>query len=231
MPITIVISAFNAFENEMVGRAFKRRLEKFKIVASAVTRDDLIKQVAGRHPDVALVSIDPANEPAARFQALRQLSQISPSTRAVAVLNHSNPVDVVEAFAQGARGVFCKNEGFDALCRCIQSVHSGQIWADSDQLQWVFHALTQRGAAHVVSATGVPLLTKREEQIVRMATDGLPNSEISQALGLKPHTVKNYLFRIYEKLGVSSRVELILYVLSKHDPLAGGGDLSKHSAA
>jgi DNA-binding NarL/FixJ family response regulator len=54
-----------------------------------------------------------------------------------------------------------------------------------------------------------------EEQIVHLVTDGLPNPEISTKLGVSEHTVKNHLFRIYEKLGISNRVELVLYVLSQ----------------
>jgi DNA-binding CsgD family transcriptional regulator len=69
----------------------------------------------------------------------------------------------------------------------------------------------------MVSATGAPLLTGREEQIVRMVAEGPPDSEICTTLGLSAHTVKNHLFHIYEKLGVSSRVELVLYALSKRD--------------
>jgi DNA-binding CsgD family transcriptional regulator len=82
----------------------------------------------------------------------------------------------------------------------------------------------------MVSAKGSPLLTEREEQIVRMIVEGLPNREISKTLGLSPHTVKNHLFRIYNKLGISTRAELMLYALASRDVPQGGNDPSKHSA-
>ena len=106
------------------------------------------------------------------------------------------------------------SEGFEVLCKCVRCVHAGQVWADSSQLGWVVEALRERERGRIISATGTPLLTKREEQIVGMAAEGLPNSEICAHLGLSAHTVKNHLFRIYEKLGVSNRVELVLYAHS-----------------
>jgi DNA-binding CsgD family transcriptional regulator len=72
----------------------------------------------------------------------------------------------------------------------------------------------------VVSAKGIPLLTGREEQIVNMVIEGLPNHEIAVKLGVSIHTVKNHLFRVYEKLGVSNRVELVLYAQSSRESKA-----------
>jgi DNA-binding CsgD family transcriptional regulator len=72
----------------------------------------------------------------------------------------------------------------------------------------------------VVSAKGIPLLTRREEQIVGMVIEGLPNQEIAVKLGVSAHTVKNHLFRVYEKLGISNRVELVLYAQSSRQGAA-----------
>ena len=63
--------------------------------------------------------------------------------------------------------------------------------------------------------TKIASLSKREEEIARLVASGLSNSEVAQRLSLSRHTVKNYLFRVYEKLGISTRIELVLYVLSK----------------
>ena len=199
----------------MLCRAFKGRGRHFNVVACAPDRKDLLKQIAEHKPDVALIGIDLANEPAAGFQALRQLRLARSSTRAILTLDSPKPTQVIEAFSQGARAVFCKDEGFEALCKCIQCVHAGKVWADSNQLEWVVRALEEWGPARIVSAAGTALLTKREEQIVGMVAEGLQRSEISKSLGLSPNTVRNHLFNIYKKLGVSSRVELILYVQSK----------------
>jgi len=103
------------------------------------------------------------------------------------------------------------------LCKCLRSVHAGQISADGTQLQWICENLREREPARIVSAKGIPLLTKREGQIVHMVAEGLPNPEISSKLSVSEHTVKNHLFRIYEKLGISNRVELVLYALSRRE--------------
>jgi DNA-binding NarL/FixJ family response regulator len=103
------------------------------------------------------------------------------------------------------------------LGRCISAVHSGQIWASSADLQQVFGELEKTMPLRCVNAHGDVLLTNREQEIVPFVAQGLTNKEISSRLGLSEHTVKNHLFRIYEKLGISSRVELILYAVSEHE--------------
>jgi DNA-binding NarL/FixJ family response regulator len=219
--ISLVIAAHSPLGNEVVCRAFNPRRRQFNILGSACTRTDLIKQVAEHRPDIAVISASLQDGPTSGLLALPQLSQACPSTRSIVLLDSGHSDHVIEAFSRGARGVLAKSEGFEALCKCIRSVHAGQVWADSNQLRWVVQALGDREPVRIVSATGTALLTEREEQIVRMVAEGLPNGEICTTLGLSAHTVKNHLFRIYEKLGVSNRVELVLYALSKRDAQAG----------
>src|SRR5664279_2032349 len=122
---------------------------------------------------------------------------------------------VVDAFRAGARGVFCLSQAtFKSLCRCVEQVHAGQIWADSSELSEVIESFSQLAPLRVVNANGMRLLTKREEDVVRLLAEGLQNRDIAQELKLSEHTVKNYLFHIFDKLGVSSRVELVLYAVS-----------------
>jgi len=71
--------------------------------------------------------------------------------------------------------------------------------------------------ARVVNARGLNLLAEREGQVVSLVADGLTNRDIAAQLGLSEHTVSNYLFRIYNKLGVSNRVELVLYVMKQRE--------------
>jgi DNA-binding NarL/FixJ family response regulator len=219
--ISLVVAASSALGNELLCRAFKQRGKQFKVVGCALTRKDLVKQVAEHQPDLALINVNLRGEPTGGMQALREVRLTRLSTRAVMLSDSSKREQVIEAFSHGARAVFCKSEGFEALCKCIRSVHAGQVWADSSQLRWVVQALGERKPVRIVSATGAPLLTKQEERIVRMVTEGLPNTKISKSLGLSTHMVKNHLFRIYEKLGVSNRVELVLYALSKRDAPRG----------
>jgi DNA-binding NarL/FixJ family response regulator len=124
---------------------------------------------------------------------------------------------VVDAFRAGAVGILSRDEHFNVLCKCIQSVHQGQVWAGSKVLRFALEALAQPPS--VSKLQGNPskppktLLTKREKDIVDSVTQGLTNRDISRRLNLSEHTVRNYLFRIFNKLGTSNRLELALYAL------------------
>jgi DNA-binding NarL/FixJ family response regulator len=99
-------------------------------------------------------------------------------------------------------------------------VYEGQTWANSRQLRSVLDAFTGAAPLHLVKSNGLRFLTKREMEVVKLVVDGHTNRDVAQRLGLTEHTVSNYLFRIYEKLGISSRVELVLYSLKGHrEPL------------
>jgi DNA-binding NarL/FixJ family response regulator len=96
-------------------------------------------------------------------------------------------------------------------------VHEGQIWAGTIAVKYLINALERVAPMRVMDARGEELLTNREHQVVSLVADGLNNREISEQLHLSEHTVKNHLFHIFEKLGISSRVELVLYVLSQRE--------------
>jgi len=231
MAISLVIAGANALSNDVLRRAFKRRAKQFNVLACVLTRRELVEQLAKSQPDVVVVSAGLEGKPSAGLEALRDLRLTRSSTRLIVLLGSSEAGQVIEAFAQGARGVLCKSAGFEALCKCIRSVHAGQVWADSNQLGWVVKALEEREPARAVPAPGNSQLTGREEEIVRMVAEGLPNGEICATLGLSAHTVKNHLSHIYEKLGVSNRVELLFYALSKRGGPGSGYDRFQPSDA
>ncbi len=125
---------------------------------------------------------------------------------------------VVNAFrARGPLVSSVETKPFHVLCKCIQSVHQGQVWAGSEVLRFALEALGQTPSISKFrrSPSKAPktLLTKREKDIVDSVTDGLTNRDISRRLNLSEHTVRNYLFRIFNKLGTSNRLELALYAL------------------
>jgi len=226
MAITVLIACRNNLATDLLCGSFDRQPKHFKVVGSAHALKDFLKLVAEHQLDVALISVSLGSSPTGGIQALRELSLARASTRSIVLLDRSDPDQVVEAFAHGARGVFCKSENVKTLCKCVRCVYAGQVWADSTQLSWIIEALGGRDKVHIVDAKGAALLTKREEQIVRMVAEGLPNSEIWTALSLSPHTVKNHLLNIYNKLGVSTRAELQLYASASRDAARSGDDPS-----
>ena len=149
------------------------------------------------------------------MHVLRELQDSHPQTRFVLLCKSLNNDLVVDAFRAGAMGVFCRTESFVRLCKCIRVVHQGQVWASSDQLRLMLGALKKASPLRMTSANGPNRLAKREAQVVDLVAEGLTNRDIALKLGITEHTVSNYLFRIYNKLGISSRVELVLYVM-KH---------------
>jgi len=212
--ISVIVAGRNAMATESLCAVLKKHRKYFDVVGTALSSKELLKQVAEHQPDVALVSAELQDGPTAGLRALRELHASKNATRPVVLLDSPDLGKAVDAFSAGARGVVCTTSSLRVLCECLRSVHAGQIWADSAQLEWICKALKEREPGRIVSAKGIALLTKREEQIAHMIGEGLPNLEISSKLGVSAHTVKNHLFRIYEKLGISNRVELVLYALS-----------------
>ena len=164
------------------------------------------------------------------FSGISVISEIHckyPRIRLVLLIDRSEPEVVVEAFRAGARGVFARSEShFKWLCKCALCVHQGQIWANTKQLEFMLDAVAQAPGLRVVDADGAKLLTKREEDLLHLVADGLGNRDIARQLNLSEHTVKNYMFHIFDKLGISSRVELVLYALnsSKRVPMSVTSD-------
>jgi DNA-binding NarL/FixJ family response regulator len=98
-------------------------------------------------------------------------------------------------------------------------VHKGQIWASNEDLEHLINALTHIEPVQFNKSDGTPLLPRREEDVVRLVADGMKNREIAERLKVSEHSIRNYLYRIFDKLGVSSRVELILYVFNQRDQI------------
>ncbi|MCU1299748.1 MAG: DNA-binding response regulator, LuxR family [Candidatus Sulfotelmatobacter sp.] len=127
---------------------------------------------------------------------------------------------VVNAFRSGARGIFCISDtNFRLLCRCIQRVSEGQVWANAEQMAFLVDLVSEVPSLRVLNSRGREMLTPREEQVVALVAEGLSNRDTARELNLSQHTVKKYLFRIFDKLGISSRVELVLYAVNHGAPL------------
>ncbi len=214
------ISVLVADENRMACQLLTSSLQRnnnFRVMGCATSMGEVLEFLKQEEAQVAVISANLQEGPLSGFQLLRELRASHPRTRTILLLDSSDRDLVVDAFRGGARGIFCRSQSFKMLCKCIVCVHQGQIWANNGELQFVLEALGQVAPLHIVNAKGKSLLSKREEQVVACVAEGLTNREIAKQLNLSEHTVKNYLFRIFDKLGISGRVELVLYALSHRD--------------
>jgi len=232
--ISVLIANPHSMARELLMGALKRH-RHFNVVDSATTSHEVLDAVQKVGPNVALITATFADGPLSGFGALRQIRESCPDVKTVILLNAPERGLVVDAFRAGARGVFVLSSSkFKSLCRCVEQVNAGQIWASSSELSEVIDAFSQLAPMHVVNADGMRLLTKREEDVVRLLAEGMQNRDIANELKLSEHTIKNYLFHIFDKLGVSSRVELVLYAVSstKRPPTSGAqsNDLESETA-
>ena len=220
-PIPIIIADANVMASRFVCAELEKRSE-FDLVGCAATVGELLKLFERRVAKIALISATLQDGYLSGLGVLPQLRDRYAEVRVVLMVAHPEPDLVVEAFRAGVRGIFaCYESQFDALCKCISCVHRGQVWANTQQLNFLIDAVAQAPPVRLVNTKGVNLLSKREEEVVRQAAEGLSNHEIAQQLRLSDHTVKNHLFHIFDKLGISSRVELVLYAVSNSKRSAG----------
>lgn len=213
--IHVLVADADPMGSQLIAGALKRCRNQFDIVAMSSNSSDAILKLNEHKPDVAVISAELQDGPLMGFKVLNELRVAQFKTAPVMLLRDSERDLVIDAFRSGARGVFLRVQSFKALSKCIRIVHKGEVWASNADLEFVLEALTHLKPFQLVGTHGLRLLTKREEDVVGLVAEGMRNLEIAQQLNVTEHTVRNYLFRIFEKLGVSSRVELVLYAFSK----------------
>jgi DNA-binding NarL/FixJ family response regulator len=185
---------------------------QFEVTGIEPKGSSILQAVAQKKPHVLLVSSALEESATLGFDLTRQVCASYPETRVILLMDTSNRSAVVEAFRCGAQGVFSRTESSKTLAKCINNVHQGQVWASAAELRYLLEAFRESEPTQVVDSQGEAILSKREQDVVHCVAEGLSNREIASHLKLTEHTVKNYLFRIFDKLGVSSRVEVVLYV-------------------
>src|ERR1700690_314648 len=217
--IRIVVGANSRIHAELLAEVVQRD-RTIQVVGCASSSREIFEIAARSSIDVAVISSQLDEQPDGGFQALLELRSAHPGSRAIMLLDSAKRQSVVNAFRAGARGIFSRNSPLTSLRKCIRCVHEGQIWASHEELGLAFDALTGAPAIRAIDAQGVSLLTEREQAVVECVAEGLTTHEIAQRLQLSKHTVKNYLTRIFDKLGVSNRMELLFFVLAR-PPLNG----------
>jgi DNA-binding NarL/FixJ family response regulator len=212
--IRVLVADDTRIHTQLLADALRRDLY-LEVISSPSHSRDLIEAASLHHFDVLVISSNLDEEPVRGFEVLRELRATRADLRAIMLLDSSKRESILQAFRSGARGIFSRHDSVETLCKCVRTVHQGQVWANSQQVSFAVEALASSPTVRAVDANGLNLLSKRELEVVRCLAEGLTNREIADRLGLSQHTIKNYLFRVFDKLGVSSRLELLFMTLAQ----------------
>jgi DNA-binding NarL/FixJ family response regulator len=209
------------------------RLKKDRCVAvyTGTSAKDALSVVADA--DVALISAAIEGDPEKGYELARQIRLLASNVQVVIMVDRSDSHSVVQAFRSGARGIFGRDGSLELISKCVSRVSQGQVWARSEELQHLLEALAAPPRMRLMNSSGVEILAPREQEVVHWVSEGLSNREIAEQMQLSANTVKNYLFRIFDKLGISNRVELILFAATQMNnaaskpPANGSGVVSR----
>jgi DNA-binding NarL/FixJ family response regulator len=124
----------------------------------------------------------------------------------------SDEANIVELYRRGVRGVVPRSISPDLLIKCIRKIADGETWIDNQSISWVIEAYRSQ-ASSLTNPRVQPKLSKKELAIISCITRGMRNKEIAYQIGTTEQVIKNYLRKVYDKLGVSDRLELALYCL------------------
>jgi DNA-binding NarL/FixJ family response regulator len=202
-----------ADDHPIFREGLRRLLESgqgYEIVGEAVDAVTAVTLVREQAPDVLLLDLFMPN--GGGIGALRDLAIDPPSTRIILLTAAIEPGEIVTAVHLGARGIITKDSATSLLFKCIQRVMAGEYWLGREAVGDLVQALLVAGAREG-RRVGPPPLTRRELDVIAAVVDGASNKEVADRFGLSPQTVKNHLSNIFDKLGVSNRLELALYAV------------------
>jgi len=214
-PIRLLIAEDTVMGCQLLRDGLKRARLGLREIHLAVGSSQILELCASYSIDVALISEDLQDGAQKGLEIIEVLRGNHASVRSVLLVRRIRPEVTLAAFRNGAKGVFCRKDSIRSLGRCIAAVRRGQVWANSEQLEVLLQALIDSKPIQLKNFDGACLLTKREDQVAALVAEGLTNREIAKRLELSEHTISNYLFKMYEKLGISSRVEFVLYICGR----------------
>ena len=182
--------------------------DELTVVGEAASGAECIKMLAKLKPDILLLDLRMPDK--SGLAVLEEVNFDTVPTRVIVLTAAEDNREVIRAMRLGARGVVLKQSATEVLLKSIHRVHAGEIWLDNRMTAEVLNAFSVAGAA---PRSEKPLLSDREKEIVHLVVQGFRNKEIGVKLFIGEQTVKNHLHNIFDKLGVSDRLELALYAI------------------
>jgi two-component system nitrate/nitrite response regulator NarL len=189
-----------------------------KVIGEACDGAEAVKMARELKPDILLLDLAMPRHPG--LEALRDLSSGQQSVRVILLTAAAEKQQIVEALQLGARGVVLKDSATQLLLKSIYTVMSGEYWVGresvSNLVQYLRSLVQSSGEEARQKKFG---LTPRELEIVSAVVAGYANKEIAEYFKISEDTVKHHLSNIFDKLGVSTRLELALFAVNQSLPL------------
>jgi DNA-binding NarL/FixJ family response regulator len=203
-------------DTQAIFRAGLRKIfaleDDIRVVGQAETLLQAQSAVKKFSSDVVIFEAALAQNP---VEAVADLMKQNPAVRFVVVTPDANEELTLELFRRGAHGVLSREVEPELLVDCLRKVAAGETWLESHAIRWVMEAFRNQSARPSGAKPKVQL-TPKESLIVSCVTQGMKNKEIALRVGTTEQVVKNYLRKVYDKLGVADRLELALYCLNHH---------------
>jgi DNA-binding NarL/FixJ family response regulator len=201
-------------DTQAIFRAGLRKIfaveDDIRVVGQAESLDQAMSAAKKFSADILIFEAALSAHP---VEAIADLMRQTPGIRIVVVTAEPNEELTLELFRRGVHGIVSREVDPDMLVECLHKVAHGEPWLDSRATQWVLEAYRTQASRPASSRSKVQL-TPKESLIVSCVTQGMKNKEIAVRVGTTEQVVKNYLRKVYDKLGVADRLELALYCLN-----------------
>jgi len=183
--------------------------DDLRVVAQADSLENLRAAIERYPTDVVLLE---GSLLAGSSTVIPDLLRVAPDMKLIVQAVSADENHTVDLYRRGVRGIISRSISPDLLVKCVRRIAGGETWIDNQSVTWVIEAYRAQ-AASLVSPRTQPRLSPKEMSIITCITQGKRNKEIAFQLGTTEQVIKNYLRKIYDKLGVSDRLELALYCL------------------
>ncbi len=183
--------------------------DDLRVVAQADSLENLRLAIERYPSDIVLLE---GSLLAGTANIIPELLRAAPDVKLIVQAVAADENQTVELYRRGVRGIVSRSISPDLLVRCVRRIAAGETWIDNQSVSWVIEAYRAQASA-LVNPRSQPKLSPKEMAIITCITQGKRNKEIAYQLGTTEQVIKNYLRKIYDKLGVSDRLELALYCL------------------
>ncbi len=203
-------------DTQAIFRAGLRKIfaleDDIRVVGQAETLVQTQSAVAKFSADILIFEAALTPNP---VEAVAELLRQNPKLKIVVVTPNADEDLTLELFRRGAHGIVSREVEPELLVDCLRKVMAGEPWLDGQGIRWVMEAYRSQ-TGRTAGARPKVQLTPKETVIVSCVTQGMKNKEIALRVGTTEQVVKNYLRKVYDKLGVADRLELALYCLNHH---------------